>query len=96
MSAERHCINQIGETSVLLLSIYTDEEKALALQEIRESYKNDTEHLFIYYFFYEGNIKLLVDGEGNDLLDKGRPKIDWETKVSELQKQVSAQSEQLY
>jgi len=96
LGAESHCITQTGETSALVLSIYSDEETALALQEVRENYKNNTKHLFSDYFFYEGNIKLLVDGEGIDLLNIDSPKIDWETEVSELRKKVKAQSEQLY
>lgn len=96
LGAESHCITQTGETSALVLSIYSDEETALALQEVRERYKNNTKHLFSDYFFYEGNVKLLVDGEGNDLLNMESPKIDWETEVSELQKELKAQSKQLY
>jgi hypothetical protein len=95
LGAEVHCITQTGTSSAIVLSIYSDEETALALQDVRENYKNNTKHLFSDYFFYEGQIKLLVDGDGEDLLDVDSPKIEWRAEASELRKQIKAQSAQL-
>ena len=95
LGAESHCITRTGPFSALVLSIYSDEENAVALQEVRENYKNRTKHLFSDYFFYEGQIKLLVTGEGHDLLSVDNPQNDWRTEAIELRKQVKAQSVQL-
>lgn len=45
--------------SSLVLSIYSDEKTALALQKVKENYKNNTKYPFSGYFFYEREIKLL-------------------------------------
>ena len=95
LGADSHCITQTRPSSALVLSIYSDEETALALQEVRENYKRNTKHLFSDYFFYEGQLKLLIDGIGDDIFGFGRTQNGWKTEVSELRKLVKAQCAQL-
>ena len=59
LGAEVHCITQTGTSSAIVLSIYSDEKTALALQKVKENYKNNTKYPFSGHFFYEREIKLL-------------------------------------
>ena len=71
-TAETHCVTQTGESSLLIFSVYTNQQTALENVEDRQKFVENVSHLLGENFFYEGEIKYYVTGKGEDLLTSYR------------------------
>ena len=66
-TAETHCVTQTGESSLLIFSVYADQQTASKNIEDRQNFVDSVSHLLGENFFYEGEIKHYVTGQGEDL-----------------------------
>ena len=67
-TAETHCVTQTGESSLLIFSVYANQQAASANVKDRQKFVDSVSHLLCENFFYEGEIKHYATGSGEDLL----------------------------
>ena len=90
-TAETHCVTQTGESSLLIFSVYPDQETASENVQDRQIFVDSVSHLLGENFFYEGEIKHYVTGKGKDMLvnSQGADELTSENLNAELYKEVS-------
>ena len=92
LGAESHFITQTSETSVMVLSIYAadplDRKLAADLEIRREQYKASANHLLKDYFFYEGELVLHIDSNGNSSVTDSNSHI--KTELQNMKEEILA------